>query len=482
MEHPTHTFERDNAHPPASARRGLEWLAVAHAAGMLLLATWGFGGGTAWVRTALTYLGGAGIFLLLAHLATQLHRGSGLLRSVAGLAPLLGFNLLVLVGAFTPSFRELLYEGSPLLVPNTVSNWLPSSARPALALRELALFNALFLPCFNLSLIVRSRHRLRGLLIFAATNAVVLSIFGTLQKLAHSPGLFFGRVKSPQPYFFSSFIYHNHWGAFALLMIAVCAALAWYYAQRGGYRDFFHSNAFSAVLGLLLIAATIPLSGSRSSTLLLAGLLTGGLLHVIIDLFRTRRDGDSVTGAFVSVCVATLLGVAAIIYVGSETITTRVAKTQEQLATMQAHGGIGSRATLYHDTWQMARAKPVFGWGMASYPHVFQLYNTQTATADRLPVFYADAHSDWLQAIAEHGFVGTALLALCALLPLSHLRARHLRHPLPNYLLAGCALIVLYAWVEFPFGNAAVVFTWWLCLFTAVRYARLDSSGTGPST
>jgi uncharacterized membrane protein len=43
----------------------------------------------------------------------------------------------------------------------------------------------------------------------------------------------------------------------------------------------------------------------------------------------------------------------------------------------------------------------------------------------------------------------------------------------PAYLLAGCGLILLYATVEFPLGNLAVVLTWWVCFFSAVHYARL---------
>jgi O-antigen ligase len=122
----------------------------------------------------------------------------------------------------------------------------------------------------------------------------------------------------------------------------------------------------------------------------------------------------------------------------------------------------------------MARAKPWFGWGMASYPHAFRLFDTHVSREDGLPTFYRDAHSDWLQAFAEHGFVGSALLALCAALPLARLRPHHLRSPLTAYLLSGCALLLLYAWVEFPFGNLAVVFVWWLGLFSAAQYARLQ--------
>jgi O-antigen ligase len=149
---------------------------------------------------------------------------------------------------------------------------------------------------------------------------------------------------------------------------------------------------------------------------------------------------------------------------------------------MQARGSIGGRATLYGDTWRMAQDKLWFGWGMASYPHVFTLYNTQKSV-DKLPVFYHDAHSDWLQAVAEHGLVGTALLALAGVLPLGSLRRRHFTSPLPAYLLGGCALVLLYAWIEFPFGNTAVVLAWWLCFFCGVHHARLqDREAPSPRT
>ena len=43
----------------------------------------------------------------------------------------------------------------------------------------------------------------------------------------------------------------------------------------------------------------------------------------------------------------------------------------------------------------------------------------------------------------------------------------------PGYLLAGCGLVALYALVEFPFANPAVMEAFWLCFFTAVRYHKL---------
>jgi hypothetical protein len=55
------------------------------------------------------------------------------------------------------------------------------------------------------------------------------------------------------------------------------------------------------------------------------------------------------------------------------------------------------------------------------------------------------------------------------------LRRRRFGSPVPGYLFGGCGLLLLYAWIEFPFGNPAVVLIWWLCFFVAVRYVDLES-------
>jgi O-antigen ligase len=312
-------------------------------------------------------------------------------------------------------------------------------------------------------------------------NALALAVFGTVQKLTHSSGLFFGLVPSPQEFFFASFVYHNHWGSFAILMTAAALGLVWHFARRREDRDFFHSPAFTWVIVVLALAAAVPLSGSRATTLLIAGLLGGALVHVLVRMVRRRRRfKESIVLPLAGAVASVVLGLGAIWFVARDSIALRLAKTHEQVTTMRAEGTIGARAVLYRDTWQMARDKIWFGWGTASYPHVFQLYQTiKPNPADRLPIYYADAHSDWLQSAAEHGLVGTALLGLCALVPLAGLRPRHFASPVAGYLLAGCGFVLLYAWVEFPFGNAAVVLCWWLCFFSAVRYSRLETSTEG---
>jgi O-antigen ligase len=366
------------------------------------------------------------------------------------------------------------FDGESLLVRSGGVAWLPGSAEPAASLRALWLFDSVFLPGLNLALCLRQRRALRWLLILATGNALALSIFGTVQKLTGA-GLFFGLRKAPNAFFFSTFIYHNHWGAFVILSVATCAGLVFHYAARREARDFWHSPAFGGAVGLLFIAATAPLSESRSGTLLVL-LLAGAIL--VHGLWHWRKKRQASAASLVrwlggTLAVAGILA-AGIYKLDEQGFKMRAELTREQIEQMHATGGLGSRAVLYRDTWQMAGDRLWFGWGFDSYARVFMIYDTQKSVVDRLPVFYAQAHSDWLQNAAETGLVGTALIGLLGALPLLTLRRHHFRDPLVFYPLWGCALLLLYAWIEFPFECPAVAILFWLMFFAAVRDAQLS--------
>lgn len=466
--------------PDRRPLRPLEWIVLGHVGIFFVAITWAFGGAADWLRLYFGWWGGLGALLTLTALQDREARNTGRLWALTWLWPLAAFNAFVLIGCLNPSFRPIQFGPETMLVNSGGRPWLPSSAQPALGLGALALFDGTWISCFNLVLVIRQRRALRGLLLVAAANTFALAVFGTVQKLAQAKGLFFDLVDSPQKSFFASFVYHNHWGAFIVLMLAACLGLIWHYTRRSESRDLFHTPAFGGLVAVFFLAVTVPLSTSRSCTVLAAVLLAGALLHWLVRLVeKRRRCQESMALPIAGALAALVLAGAGVWQVASGTIAARVAKTREQFDDMRERGDIGSRGLLYRDTWRMARDKLWFGWGMGSYPHVFTLYNSQRSV-DKLPVFYRDAHSDWLQALAEHGLVGSSLLALCALVPLGRLRARHLASPLPCYLLAGCTLLLLYAWVEFPFGNLAVNLTWWLCFFCAIHYARLHDHEVSP--
>jgi O-antigen ligase len=228
----------------------------------------------------------------------------------------------------------------------------------------------------------------------------------------------------------------------------------------------------------LLLALSIPLSASRSCTVMVGLLLTGALVHFLLRVIRRRRElQQSAAVPVTAIVLCALLAVAAIGFLGRGVIAQRAQLTSEQLTRLSQEGTLTSRLILYRDTWRMASEKPWFGWGLESYAHVFPVFNTQRTTERQWgTVFYAEAHNDWLQSLAEVGFVGTTLLALLVLLPLASVRWRRAESVVPRYLLAGCALLLLYAWLEFPFANPAVMLTFCAVFYCAIRYTELDAA------
>jgi O-antigen ligase len=363
-------------------------------------------------------------------------------------------------------------------MPTYVDWWIPSSAIRGLALRSLWLFDGIYFSCLNLALSVRSRHLIRVILAVVVGNALVLSIFGIVQKLAGSKGIYFGLVRSPQDYFFASFVYDNHWGAFMVLMTGACLGLVLRYAHGAMGEGFFRGPALTGLVAACLLAASIPLSGSRACSLLIAIMLVVALIKGLPRISGALQySGASRSGVFVGMTLAAALAIGGLWTISGDVIESRADKTREQVSSMWAGGGLGTRGTLYHDTWQMANDRLLFGWGMGSYPTVFTLYNSLKPNADGLPQIYHDAHSDWLQSVAELGLVGTALIGTSVLIPALSIRRLSLS-TIPYFLVLGCALVVAYSWIEFPFGNVAVVLSWWLCYFAAIQYVRL-TAGSG---
>lgn len=449
---------------------------IFHFATLLIFTSCAFGGQIPWARNVIAIWGGVGVVLFFACGQACKAPTKWFHPEMRWLWPLLFYDLLVGVSGLNPSFVQIPGVGEAQLVMMHPLTWLPSSALPVLTWKELWQFNVIVLSCFNLAVVLHSRRMVRVVLLIVAGNAVILAVFGTFQKLIGSSGLWFGAVPSPNPKFFSTFVYHNHWGAFTVLNTAVCLGLLTHLIRRNTGRPFWHTPIPLGGIVVLLLAISVPLSASRSCTMLMAALLFGAVIHLLVRLFRQRRRSSrSVVTPLAGILLVAALSIGAIYYVGQDVIAQRVALTSEQITSIAKEDTLNSRLVLYRDTWRMAAEKPWFGWGLESYAHVFRIFNTQRATETWVWIpFYAEAHNDWLQSLAEVGFVGTGLLGLMVLFPLISVQWRQVSSNLPRYLLAGCALILLYAWVEFPFANPAVMISFWCCLYSAVRYAKLS--------
>jgi O-antigen ligase len=452
----------------------LEQLTLGHVLVLLLGASWVFGGNIWWMRTVLSVWASLGLVITIAAFLQPGDRGQEARSRAWWLLPWALFIVLVVVSAFNPSFRPMTAEGSPVLV-NLGARWraLPSSVEPAKALHELWFYSGVYLSAFNLLLVPRSRRLLRLLLVVGATNCLVLAVFGTLQKLIAND-LYFGAAHSPNSRFFATFLYNNHWGAFMVLWLATAAGLLFHHATRASGRDLWHSPFTAAALGLLFIATSAPVSASRAATTMAATVMAIVIAHGLLRITASRRaHGRSLVPPIAALLLIVLCTTAAVTWLAQRSIHERYRETQLALEGNQSL--LSGRIDLYRDTWELAERKPVFGWGFESFSSAFFLIRPRPLQANRqYESSYAEAHSDWLQSVAETGFVGTALAVLMGLIPLAALTRRAWRHPLVLYPLSGCGLVALYAWIEFPYANGAVLVTFWLLLFTGLRYSCLQ--------
>ena len=461
-----------------------ESLALAHAALVVIGSAWllgGMGPRGEWVVAALA----APAFALLFSEARARRRAedrAGFLRLLRWSAPLACLAVLIIVSAFNPSHRPaFIYDGYVLRpVPHVI--WLPSSASPSDSLRLLACFGGLAATGLSLAFCIQSRRALRRLVLVLVLHAAALAVLGTLQRQTGATGPFFGAVHARNPSWFATFLYHNHWGAFAVLHAAAALALVFNSIREPSPRGWLHGPGPSLSLAAVLIAATAPLSSSRSSTLLMLALAAGA---VLVALRQALRPARSSRGTFLRAGLmgALLLAGAGLVAVQSrDVISARLALPRDQISALQSGTVHYTRADLYADTWRMAADKPVFGWGLESYAPIFLNYSSFTRTPDGFINTFEDAHSDWLQALAEIGFVGTALLLLVGLLPLAETFRLGNLSTVSAWLLAGCTLIAGYAWVEFPLACPSVVGTWWILWFSALRALQLTPASTSSSS
>ncbi len=460
----------ENTTPRLSA---LEKIVLVHVSVLLLGSTWAFGGNIGWARLGLSIWGSLALPITAFAFFPKSSHAADARRHFVWLLPVALYAALVAAGALNPSFQPITSEGQTLLVHRGAAHpgW-PNTVNPSASLKALWFGAVAYLSAFNLSLVVRSRTALRRLLVLLAANTLLLSVFGTLQKLSAS-GFYFGASVSPNKRYFSTFIYNNHWGAFMILALAVSVGLLFYHLRRNQGRDLWHSPFTGALLGVLVIAATAPISASRAATGMAAVLLAMAFSHALVRIVGShRRRGLSIWPPVAALLGFMLLATGAVGWLGYQSINERYTETRIALDKNQSLWS--ERADLYRDTWHLAAQKPVFGWGLDSYGTAFQLIRPRSIQPHRqYESSYDTAHNDWLQSLAETGFIGTALLLLACALPLATLPRNQLFHPLVAYPLIGLGLVLLYAWIEFPFSSAAVLIAFWTVFFTALQFARL---------
>lgn len=304
--------------------------------------------------------------------------------------------------------------------------------------------------------------QLRSLLWVLVATATVLALLGIPYKFSGQM-LVLGKWPAPEWYFYSTFLYHNHWCAFALLAVAAVVALF------TSYKDIVVRSILAVAGGI--VAASAPLSTSRLGALAMAGFGVA-----VLSWFFLRRRSAKTKRTSKSLPLVAGFALIGLLTVGMGSYY--FYKSWGGPGGHRTWSGVlksnpfGIRQTLAEDTIPMILDKPWFGWGLAGYGGAFRFYQrteTQVVHNSGRITLYDHPHNDWLERLAELGLVGFTLFIAPGILWLWIGIRRGLRFDVQRWALVGCFGLLVFAVGDMVFVNRAVAVAFAVFYPLAVR-------------
>jgi O-antigen ligase len=293
--------------------------------------------------------------------------------------------------------------------------------------------------------------------------ALVMIVFGACyaffalaQELTSNGKIFW--IHSPQFHgsIYGSYVNHNHYAGLMEMLVPIPFVLSMGHLLKGGKRALVGSCA-------VLMAGTIFLSGSR-----------GGMLAFVLEMvlfaaltFGKRRSPRIALGS-VAVCVFIL---ALLIFLGKGQVLGRLGDLSP-----------GIRLDMTKDSLRMFSKRPVWGWGLGTFPTVYPSYRSFYTN-----LFINEAHNDYAQLLVETGLIGFGLMLWFLVrlyrygLPTSRRWEFQWDGAVSLAALLGCTGILFHSFVDFNLqipANAALFYV--LCGLAASRLLA-ESSKPGRS-
>jgi O-antigen ligase len=291
---------------------------------------------------------------------------------------------------------------------------------------------------FFLSQIAASTHAgrrnlLSAFLLFATAMAVLC-----LAQLFTSGGRILWIFPTGYPVVFATFPNYDHYAQFAELALPI----ALWRALREGWQSWWY-----ALAGGILYASVIG-SASRTGTALCTAELLAMLVIGLVR-FRDPATGRPTRSTIAILVMLPVLAAAFTLVVGWDRV----------LARFQEHDPYATRRELTAAAVDMAKHRPLTGFGLGTFPEVYQRY----AIKD-FPFSANHVNNDWAEFAADGGvpFLLLVLIPFAAAVPAA------IRNPWG----LGLVAIVLHACVDFPFPRSAVS-GWMFALLGFLYMARM---------
>lgn len=332
-----------------------------------------------------------------------------------------------------------------------ISIWRPTSAANSSTWITIFGFGAAYLMATSLYIVPKSRSFFERLLPWLCFGAVLVGVFGYIQKGLGLTQPFFTKGTGATD-FFAFFPYDGHWAAFASLWCCACIAMALLSIRYDDSPAFIHSIGPWYLTGGTLLGASGFLIEALLPSAVLLLTLSVMLLIVAVDFLANSKDIHRTSIAITSGLAACLSFASGIFRVFQDNAITT------------------DTTALRSAAYDMFLANPIFGWGIDSYGKLLPFYGDDMLLGQRSE----RAASDLLQFLAEFGLFGFLIvLGFFIALIVRYIRGAH-NIRLTNHLLLGCGSVLLLTLCDTPFMSPAVFFSFLAIFFSALRWAELS--------
>lgn len=234
---------------------------------------------------------------------------------------------------------------------------------------------------------------------FGLTVLVLAGSLGLFAMLQYGAGeqRIYGEVETPGNLLFGPYVNPNHFAGLMEMLIPVAVL---YILDRRG-RLTLTTLAWLA-MGAAIAVASLLLSGSRGGLLAVAAEIV-----IAVPVVRGLRAPHIGTRSLAAAVAGTILaGVLLFTWVDPGIITQKLGMIVEVGGPAWVEWA-GFRKNVASDSLRMLRDHPIYGVGLGNFENAYPRY--QSFSSD-LWIDYA--HNDYVQAIAETGLVGAALIVL----------------------------------------------------------------------
>lgn len=392
----------------------------------------------------------------------------------------------ILIQALNPAWTYFSNENSWWVARRAHVSWLPTSVKSpfliADAWRALMVAATVVMTVSTIWIGLSRRRSLHAVLVVLVLNGVGFALMGIAQKLTQTTDMLWSMSGFPN-YFFATIIYKNHAAAYLNLVMAAAIGLALWHRQDAGRR--LRRSDPSAVLLLAALTCFVAdlFTGSRLG-MLFGGitLLLGLSAYGVLLLSQRHVIGNPAPLLITFGLLIIFLGLGL-----SQVNWTRLSRHFEALFDeQQPNISIDYRNQARSATWDMFEARPVFGWGASAfryrfplfqqhYPTIYQSHSWNGQEMVTQQLYWEYAHNDYVQALAEFGLVGGALIfALLAYTIARIVRHRHWAHPIGYAAAIAGGAMAAHCWADFQLHCPANLITFSILLALASSWVALE--------